>query len=394
MNLPPDHSHAFLFSDFQVLPQVTISIVIPVKDEEQHILNTLTAFSMQVDSFGSTFNSDQFEILILANNCSDRSVAYIKGFQKRFPRLNIYLEELQLPPNQANIGYVRRLLKEAAYKRLSRNGGGIIMTTDGDTTVAKDWIAETQSEIRAGADAVGGRILLLPEEIKNLDQFTSAVHFKNEKYLMLVAELEAKIIQNSFDPAPTHHQHFNGSFAITTECYAKSGGVPDVCYLEDCAFFERLQNIDAKVRHSNKVIVHTSARYVGRTEIGLSYQLNAWRNLGRMGEDILVESCASINKRLILKRKLKDLWAKRKDLDVNSYEEFKQIVPEFNTNDAAYESFKTTPYFGEWYSNIIEVQGRHCVEKFPDVPIDRAIMDLQTAISDYSSAAFSQTSIR
>lgn len=387
-------SYDSLFSTFELSPQVKICIIIPVKNEEAHIVKTLTAFLFQLDVFGAPFDFEKFEILILANNCTDNCVKYIKDFQRQYPRLNIYLKEVTLPPHQANIGYARRVLMESAYTRLSRNCEGIIMTTDGDTCVAKDWIAQTQLEIEGGADAVGGRILLCPDDLECLDESTYLLHFKDEKYHLLVTELESKIIQSPYNPAPTHHQHFNGSFAVTTKCYAKSGGIPDVDHLEDCAFFERLQRIDARVRHSNKVIVHTSARYTGRTEVGLSYQLNVWRNLGKWGTDFFVESCASIFDRLIIKKRLLNLWKFRKNVELDFYIEMKKIAPEFKIDESVYDSFKGSIFFGEWYAQIIKLHEINWREKYPYVPIDEAIIQLQCLIADYSAPHFSQTSIR
>ncbi|QIY83176.1 hypothetical protein HER18_06345 [Chryseobacterium sp. NEB161] len=182
------------------------------------------------------------------------------------------------------------------------------MTTDGDTSVAPDWICQTIAEINSGADAVGGRILFYQDEVECLDQSTLSHFLKDEEYQLLIAELEGKIIGFDFDPVPRHHQHFNGSFAITTDCYARSGGIPQVEYLEDCAFFEKLQTIDAKVRHSNKVKVYTSARFAGRTQTGLSHQLGVWKDLGQKLEDYYVESCASVTNRFEQKKHLLNLW--------------------------------------------------------------------------------------
>ena len=366
--------------------------MIPVKDEEAHILKTLTSFAHQVDLFGAPLNPDQFEILILANNCSDNSVSSIHSFKRKHPTLNIHVEEITLPAEKANIGYARRLLMDTAYNRLFAGGGGIMMTTDGDTRVAPDWIAQTEAEIAAGADAVGGRILLCPDEMSDLDSATYSHHFKDETYQLLIAELESKIIRNPHNPAPTHHQHFNGGFAVTTKCYSLAGGIPHVAYLEDCAFFERLQRIDAKVRHSNKVVVHTSARYLGRTEVGLSYQLNEWKNLATGGADSLVESGTSIVERLVIKRKLMDLWKTRKDL--NLYEAVSQISSDIKIDNAACESFNNSPFFGTWYAQMIKPQEGNWRKKHPLVSIDNAILELQVAIATYSVPDFSQTSIR
>ncbi|MBD8081645.1 glycosyltransferase [Chryseobacterium caseinilyticum] len=393
MKNPIKQSDESFFSGIDILPDVKSSIVIPVKDEEKYILKTLASFADQVDIFGEPLNSEQFEILVLANNCTDKSVAYIQQFQRKHPHLNIYLEEVKLLPAQANIGFIRRKLMESAFSRLSKNGGGIIMTTDGDTMVAPDWIAQTYNEIESGAEAVGGRILLSDEELSGLDEFTLLHHFRDEKYHLLIAELEGKIMNHSFDPNPRHHQHFNGSFAITTDCYARSGGVPEVSYLEDCAFFERLESVDARVRHSYKVKVNTSARCVGRTEIGLSYQLNVWKNLGNHVEDYFVESSTSIISRLTQKRNLMTLWQLKSLTESDFKRSMKEIAPEIIVNDEIYRSFLQANHFGEWYKKVMQLKKNTGKKRFPPVHIDNAIKDLQSKLQEFSGYDLAQTSI-
>lgn len=302
-----DPFHQEIFSNFSLSPTVKSSVVIPVKDEEEYILDTLYAFLGQVEINGEPLQRDTFEILVLANNCSDRSVGLIKNFQQQNPSLNLHLTEIELSYEQANIGYVRRILMDAACNRLEENNGGVILTTDADTVISEDWIAQNINEIEKGADAVGGRILLHENELSELDDLTRFYHFKDEKYQLLIADLEAKILEIHYDYFPRHHQHFNGSFAVTTDCYRKAGGIPNVKHLEDCAFFDRLQRIDAKVRHSFQVKVHTSARFIGRTEVGLAYQLNTWKNSQLQNFDYLVESAESILYRFFLKKKTEGL---------------------------------------------------------------------------------------
>ena len=383
-----------LFPDFKILPQIKTCVVIPVKNEEAYITNTLRAFSHQVDENGIPLDNDRFEILILANNCSDNSVRLIKDFKRLHPSLNIHLKEIMLAPHEANIGYVRRQLMNAAYSRLYKNKGGVIMTTDGDTIVANDWIINNLLEIENGADAVGGRIMLCPEELIDMDEQTFYFHKKDETYQLLVAELESKILDAAHDPAPRHHQHFHGSFAVTTDCYIKAGGIPYVAYLEDCAFFENLQALDAKVRHSNKVVVHTSARCNGRAEVGLAYQLNKWKNLAEGKNEFWVESCSSVIERLTLKRKLRDMWESRNSFDFYFRGEIEKIFPGLTITPDVYLSFKLCNFFGEWYSRISKSINADWEKMYPCVLIEEAIEDLTYAIADYSPADFSQTSIR
>lgn len=394
MKNPAEHFNDSFFSKFSILPTVKSCIVIPVKDEENYILKTLEAFTLQVDDFSNRLDPMLFEILVLANNCSDNSVAIIKEFQETYPELNIHLQEITLPTTQANIGYVRRKLMECAFSRLSKNGGGVIMTTDADTTVESDWIAQTHCEINNGADVVGGRILLYNDEFESLDTFTQILHLKDEKYHLLVAELETKIINSDIDPLPRHHQHFNGSFAITTDMYAKSGGVPIVEHLEDCAFFDRLQTVDAKIRHSLNVKVYTSARCAGRTQIGLSYQLNVWKNFGKNTDNYLVESCASITKKFTQKRMLIDLWELKDELSKSIFNQnMKEIIPEIIIPDDIYVSFKNSTYFGEWYEKLINFKYKSNQDKNPSVSIDMAINDLEMKILAFSNYDLAQTSI-
>ena len=370
-----------------------ICIVIPVKNEEAHILKTLQSFTQQVTAAGAPYDFHTFEILILANNCTDATVAHIHSFKQQHPTLHIQVAEIFLPAEKANVGYVRRLLMDTAYHRLTTGGrNGIIMTTDGDTRVAPDWIAQTVAEIEAGADAVGGRILLCEQEVTHLDPATHAHHIKDETYRLLVAELETGILEPAHNPLPTHHQHFNGSFAVTTKCYALAGGIPHVAYLEDCAFFERLQRIDARVRHSTQVVVHTSARYLGRTEVGLSYQLKEWKNLALAGRGAFVEAPKATLERLLLRRKLKDLWAIRKEADL--CDALKTLKPDLQLSSAACKSFKESPFLGAWYAQFIQPQEARWSAAHGPLPIEEAIAELQQVVQKDSAARFSQTSMR
>lgn len=357
-------------------------------------MHTLNAFKNQVGIFGELIGKDEFEILILANNCSDRSVDFIKDFKSQNPTLQFHLQEIELPKEQANIGYARRILMDAACKRLEKNGGGIIMTTDGDTEIANDWIAQNIFEIENGADAVGGRIMLHENEWSELDEVTRYFHDKDEKYQLLIATLEAHILKTEHDPLPRHHQHFNGSFAITTDCYRKSGGIPDVKNLEDCAFFERLQKIDAKIRHSFEVKVRTSARCIGRTEVGLAYQLNEWKKLGIENTDFLVESAESVISRLLIKRELMELWKNQENKMNDLSPVFKKINTELKTDDFIQRSLRKNPYFGDWYQIVLNGQEASFRGKYPKVSLDQAILGLEKLVAKHAISHFSQTSIR
>lgn len=386
-------SHQTLFSEFEMASSVKICIVIPVKDEENYLLKTLNAFANQVDLKGDLFPTERFEILILANNCTDNSARIIKEFQRDNPSLLLFLEEICLDPPHANIGYVRRLLMNTAFERLQKNGGGIMMTTDGDTEVATDWIAQTLAEFEKGVDAVGGRILLAKDELDFLDENTATIHFKDEEYQLLAAELESVILETKYGENPPHHQHFNGSFAVTTDCYDLSGGIPEVTHLEDCAFFEILQRIDAKVQHSFNVIVHTSARCIGRTDVGLSSQLNEWKSGGLQSGDWKVLSAETILNRFILKKNLKNIWDQKTATFSEFEEAINHIIPSLKLSQADFSHYQSNIYFGAWFYDFTAKNEINQITNFSVEPIDTAIEKLKIFVEDYSSPRFSQTSI-
>ncbi|SEV96479.1 hypothetical protein SAMN05421765_1529 [Kaistella antarctica] len=351
-----------------------------MKDEETYIEDLLISLKDQVDLAGNKINCDLYEVLILANNCFDGTVDLIKKFKQKNKKINLHLEEVVLEADQANIGFVRKTLMDLAYTRLSINGGGLILTTDGDTIVSQDWVAQNLAEIKNGAEAVGGRILLKENEFECLDNGICFFHKKDEEYQLLVAELEAEVLENFDYRKGGHHQHFNGSFAVTTDCYQKSGGVPVVKNLEDCAFYDRLLAVDAKVRHSNNVVVKTSARCVGRTDIGLSHQLNIWKNIDVQKDHFLVESSESILYRLQIEKQLKDLWHRHNSEKTLLEDEFKALDNQIKFDENLLSSYATSNYFGEWFQEIKHLNEHSWREQFQPVDIDEAITNLKTIL--------------
>lgn len=371
-----------LFTEFPVSKNCHISIVIPVRNEAENIEKTLESFLKQVDSENKPLDFKEFEILILANNCTDKTADIIKDFRQKNAELKIYPAEINLPHKDSNIGFVRRILMDAAFQRLTKSsfGGGIIMTTDGDTLVAEDWIQANLFEIENGADAVGGRIIILDAELEKMDEHCRKIHLRDEEYRLLTAEIESLIDDLPFDEMPRHHQHFNASFAVKTEVYKKAGGVPKVKFLEDCAFFDSLQRIDARVRHSPFVKVYTSSRRIGRSEVGLSFQINEWKKLKDKGEDFLVESAEAIVKRFSAKRDLRKIWREFSNGNAAQRVSLEQICEKiFISVDFVSNELEKRQTFGAFYENLMREQGRigEWERKFPPNTLDTALKNLK-----------------
>ena len=147
--------------------------------------------------------------------------------------------------------------------------GGVILTTDADSQVAPDWIAENLAAIEAGADAVLGRINLdgegkdLPQALHRRGRFEDA-------YERLLTELSWLLDPLEHNPWPHHATISGASLAITRTAYRSVGRLPRVPLGEDNALVALLSRQDARIRYCPTVHVTTSGRTNGRAPGGVA----------------------------------------------------------------------------------------------------------------------------
>jgi len=285
-------------------------VIVPVRNEERTLLETLRALADQRDLDGTPLNHACYEVIVFANDCTDHSAALARAFGARHPTLALHVVERGYPAGIFHVGHARRMLMDEACRRLLLLGRrrGVIASTDGDTRVASTWIAATLREVARGADAVCGRIVTdLPDDTE-AGRLTRQYHLRDVGYRLLVAEMESLLDPDPYDPWPRHHQHFGASLAVTAGAYLRAGRLPVVPYLEDVALYQALRRVDARIRHSPAVRVVTSPRLMGRTAIGLAQQLREWTAMGAARQPHLVESATAVEARLYAHRSLRVVW--------------------------------------------------------------------------------------
>ncbi|RAK62380.1 glycosyltransferase family 2 protein [Hymenobacter edaphi] len=284
------------------------SVIVPAKNEVATLGPTLAALAAQVDFAGRPWDPRCFEVLVLANNCSDQTAAVARAFAQAHPAFALHVHELTLPPGEAHIGRARRLLMDEACHRLEQAGNphAFLVSTDADTCVSPTWLAAIQAELRAGNDAVGGRILTgTPEGSKCAARYQ---HLRDTTYRVLRARLESLVDPDPADPWPRHHQHFGASLALTPQAYRRVGGLPVVPYLEDEALYQCLRRHDLRVRHSPRVQAVTSDRRTGRVAVGLSWQLRQWDSMRQQQQEFLVESPQGLRLEWQARNQLRRHW--------------------------------------------------------------------------------------
>lgn len=362
-NLPDPHSN------------LQASVIVPAKNEEDSIELVLEALYNQRDSKGKELDFSVYEVILLINNCTDRTAEVAQQFAVEHPGMALHLYEVHVPPHQANIGFIRRTLMDRAYDRLMSIGKyrGIIASTDGDTIVSSTWLYYTIKAVNKGVDAVGGRILTHAQGERAYRRY----YLQDVCYRFLQAELESIIDPNADDCWPRHFQNFGPSFAVTAEMYERSGRLPIVPCLEDVYFYEALQRCDARIRHCPKVRVTTSNRLEGRVDFGFSKQLQTWEEMQQKQIPLEVQCAEEWRYRFQLQKALRLAWhtkssrllgciGKQHDLPLGQF----------------YSAMLLSRFFGEfWYavmrSSMVEL---YLQRKYPKVPIAEAITQLRLLI--------------
>ncbi len=271
-------------------PECRACVIIPARNEAGYLESALDALRASCDPAGARLPARIFEIVLLLNNCTDRSASVARSWQAAHPAVSLHLAERELPSDAAHVGTARRWLMDTAWHRLGDRG--VMLSTDADTRVAPDWIARNLGAIDAGADAVGGAILFDADQLRALPRGVRLALERDARYRRLAAELEDWIDPQAGDPWPRHLQHFGASLGCTREIYERAGGLPPERSLEDIAFVHRLWRADARLRHAPEVRVYSSARFDGRVARGLSSQLREWRRRSESGREHRVLGCA------------------------------------------------------------------------------------------------------
>jgi glycosyltransferase involved in cell wall biosynthesis len=144
-----------------VTPSPGTIVAIPARDEEERIGACLEALLAQRDRCGRLLPPDALGVVLLLNNCSDRTAAIAKS-RLVSGRTPFALVDVALPPSQANAGFARRLALDlaAAWLAPADHPRGVLLTTDADSRVPPQWLVRNWAALSGGSRAVAGRVTL------------------------------------------------------------------------------------------------------------------------------------------------------------------------------------------------------------------------------------------
>ena len=293
-------ARALDFSLPEPLPQMRSSVVVPARNEEAALPALIAALATQRDLEGAPLDPASFEVIVLLNNCTDRTAEVGSALRKNYPRLHLRIAEVSFAAEHAHVGRARQALFDTAFARFEKlqRPSGLILTTDADSRPAPDWIAQTEAEIGEGVVGVGGRITLDPVEAAVLPAGVRKFLLLDIGYRRALEELRSLYAPEAHDPFPRHHQHFGGSLAVTAAAYAQAGGMPLKRTNEDVALYRAIVDSGGRFRHSPQVRVQTSARMIGRAQGGLADALGWWDRQAHNAAPVMVESASAAESRL------------------------------------------------------------------------------------------------
>ena len=124
-------------------------VAIPVRDEEERLPACLRALAQQRNRLGQSIPPMLVRVVVFANNCADQSAELARKLGGCLS-LDVRVVEASLPPSSAHAGAARRAVMDLAEAWLEEGGerNGVILTSDADSQVAPNWIAENLAAFR------------------------------------------------------------------------------------------------------------------------------------------------------------------------------------------------------------------------------------------------------
>jgi cellulose synthase/poly-beta-1,6-N-acetylglucosamine synthase-like glycosyltransferase len=270
-------------------------VCVPARNEAEHLPIFLDALAQQTEQSAA--------IVLALNNTSDRSRDIIDTAQRRYPALNLIVDEMSFPEAEAHAGSARRRAMDLAAELAGKDG--LIVTTDADARPPPHWLAANHAAMKTRLDITGGRIVI-DEQAQLPGAVASAVALA-DRYWAQVRAIEDAIDPIAWDPPPRHGDHTGASLCITTRAYHDCGGVPAISTGEDRALVRNVVRNSGRLAHPIEVWTRVSARTAGRAFGGMAEHMQRLQAACETGQQILLPSFDQWRERALWRRELRKL---------------------------------------------------------------------------------------
>lgn len=243
----------------------SLCVCVPARNEADRLPVLLAALAAQ-DWPGV------IPVAIAINNTSDNSLGVLDRCRSDHRgRLAIDVTHVHFPPHEAHAGSARGLAMDRGAELLRDEDNAFLVSTDADARPPAHWLSAMAAAIARGADLVGGRIAIDPDE--PLPPRAAVLREALDRYWEQVRAIEDDIDPLAWDPPPRHGDHSGASLAIRLRAYRDCGGVPPIASSEDRALVMAAVACGAKLAHPADVWIHVSPRRDGRAAGGMAQDM-------------------------------------------------------------------------------------------------------------------------
>jgi len=226
-----------------------VAVVVPARDEQDHILACLTSLRMSVNRLPVNITA---LVTVVLDRCTDRTPERVAALLDGWPQA----EAIQATMGQGSgVGALRDLGLRHALGHLAGYPADRtwLLSTDADTTVPTDWASHHVRLADAGAHGVAG--------LAELADDTSLSPKALRSYHRLIAD----------GLHGTRHDHvYAANLGCRADAYLATGGFPAHGPGEDHGLWNRLRTAGYHLEQPTTLHVSTSARLHGRASHGLA----------------------------------------------------------------------------------------------------------------------------
>lgn len=237
-----------------------VAVVIPVHNEEQHLVRALAAVGDAADLLASERPEVEVQVVVVLDNCTDRSPSIAEAMAKADARLRILTVSFSSVGKSRRAG-VNAVLENVRTRCHDDNGGPgdrmrrvWLANTDADSSVPAHWLVRQLELAAAGSDVVLGTVHPDPD----------GMHHE------LVARWHAR---HTF--TEDHPHVYGANLGVRASSYLAAGGFSGVAFDEDRGLVKRLRDSGADITATDTTRIFTSGRTAGRAPNGFAAYLLA-----------------------------------------------------------------------------------------------------------------------
>lgn len=226
---------------------ITVGIVIPARDEAEHIDEAVRAVGRACAKVRATC-----VVVVVDDSSTDGTPEVARGALADIDAIGLLVTGRYGRASTARCAGVQRLRSAATDP-----ADTWLLSTDADSVVPDTWIESYQAHHRRGAVAVAGIVDLIDDEAGRL----IGERWRGEYGATIAHDLS--------------HPHVHAAnLAIRLDVYDEVGGFAELDRIEDIDLWRRVRSAGYSTVADSSIVVATSARMTGRVEVGFAKALH------------------------------------------------------------------------------------------------------------------------